>query len=125
MPGFGEEKSDGANKEEKELSESGMEDSQFVLIKRNAKAAQQALDAYGQKSDHPEPAQPSAIILKPQPDREDGGEEANRRGDQTVGMFVKNSIPSKKPVGKRESKHVIPVAGGPIGYCHAGTMAGD
>src|SRR6185437_15113830 len=99
-----------------------MKNAEFLFVKSDPQAAEDALSGNGDKGGDPEPAQPAPFLADPEPDHQHQREHPDTGGDEAMGMFVENA---SDPFRDGKQKHVVPVARGPIRNGHAGAMTGD
>ena len=119
-PAAGEQR-DGRREHQKALRDGAVRDAEPVQLPADAETAEDSLQNHQQKSSDAEPVNPFARIFPPEPDGENGSQQADAGGEQTVRVLIENT---PDPFVHREDKHVVAVSGRPVGHGHAGFVAG-
>ena len=115
------EERNGTHQNKKSLRQDAMKNSQLRVNQIHPQTTKNSLGNHTEKCSNTKPAHPLARIFQPQPDGENGCQQADGGGQQPVRMFKKRATFPKFD-GKRE--HIVAVARRPVGHGHPGFVAG-
>ena len=119
-PAAGEQR-EGRCEHQKALRDGTVRDAEPVQLPADAEAAENSLHNHQQKPGDAEPVNPFARIFQPEPDGENGRQQADPGGEQAVRVLKKCQT---GPVFEWQRKHVVAIACRPVINGHAGFMAG-
>src|SRR6266536_1853454 len=87
----------------------------------DAQTAKQALQEDREERSCAKPPQPGPGFPKPEPNRQNAGQQTDERSKKAMGVLEKNVA---LPEPHRKQKHVVAVSGRPIGYGKTRLVAG-